>query len=175
MEGDSGRAEQLRRLFQAHHADSVRLAFWLTADWALAEELVQEAYLRLWRRWSGLRDQQAALAYLRATVVNLARSSLRRRVLERRYGAAATERSVETDPVARIDVGRALAALPAGKRACVVLRYLVGLSVEETAAVLGISTGGVKSQTHKGLRLLERALADHEGPVGGHAREVRGP
>jgi RNA polymerase sigma-70 factor (sigma-E family) len=175
MEDEPGRAAQLRRLFQAHHADSVRLAFWLTADWAVAEELVQEAYVRLWRRWSTLRDQRAALAYLRATVVNLARSSLRRRVLERRHRAALTEHRVEADPVARVDVARALAALPAGKRACVVLRHLVGLSVEETAAVLGISTGSVKSQTHKGLRLLERALADYPDPVGGHAQEVREP
>jgi RNA polymerase sigma factor (sigma-70 family) len=60
----------------------------------------------------------------------------------------------------RLDVARALAALPARKRACVVLRHLVDLSVEETAAVLGISTGSVKSQTHKGLQLLEAALAE---------------
>jgi DNA-directed RNA polymerase specialized sigma24 family protein len=77
------------------------------------------------------------------------------------------------DLVAQLDVARALAALPAGKRACVVLRHLVDLSVEETAAVLGISPGSVKSQAHKGLRLLEGALSGHDDRAGRHAQEVK--
>jgi DNA-directed RNA polymerase specialized sigma24 family protein len=57
----------------------------------------------------------------------------------------------------------------------VVLRHLVDLSAEETAAVLGISTGSVKSQTHRALRLLEATLSDHDHPLNHRAQEVRGP
>jgi RNA polymerase sigma-70 factor (sigma-E family) len=166
------RDEALSHLFEAHYADMVRLAFYLTGSWAVAEELAQEAFMRLWRRWGGLRDRHAALGYLRTTVVNLSRSSLRRRLLELRHQRSIGEEGYDADPVARLDVARALAGLPARKRACVVLRHLVDLSVEETAAVLGISIGSVKSQTHKGLRLLEAALSDRDDRAGAHAQEV---
>ena len=168
-----GRDEALSRLFEAHYADMVRLAFYLTGSWAVGEELGQEAFVRLWRRWGGLRDRHAALGYLRVTVVNLSRSALRRRLLELRHRRSVGEEGYDTDPAARLDIAGALAALPAGKRACVVLRHLVDLSVEETAGVLGISAGSVKSQTHKGLRLLEAALSEGEERAGEHAQEVK--
>jgi RNA polymerase sigma-70 factor (sigma-E family) len=173
MDVRPGRDEALSHLFEAHYADTVRLAFYLTGSWTAAEDLAQEAFVRLWRRWGRLRDHHAALGYLRTTVVNLSRSALRRRLLELRHQRSIGEAGHDTDPVARLDVTRALAALPAGKRACVVLRHLVDLSVEETAAVLGISTGSVKSQTHKGLRLLEAALLDHDDRAGQHPQEVK--
>jgi RNA polymerase sigma-70 factor (sigma-E family) len=173
MDVRPGRDEALSRLFEAHYADMVRLAFYLTGSWAVGEELAQEAFVRLWRRWSRLRDRHAALSYLRSTVVNLSRSTVRRRLLELRHQRTIGEAEQhDADPVVGLDVARALAALPARKRACVVLRHLVDLSVEETAAVLGISTGSVKSQTHKGLRLLEAALSDRAGRAGQHAKEV---
>ena len=113
-----GRAEDLSRLFEAHYADMVRLAFYLTGSWAVAEELAQEAFLRLWRRWGGLRDNRAALGYLRATVVNLSHCSLRRRLVELRHQRSIGEEAREPDPTARVDIARALAKLPARKRAC---------------------------------------------------------
>ncbi len=172
MDIRAGRDEALSRLFEAHYADMVRLAFYLTGSWAVAEDLAQEAFVRLWRRWGGLRDRHAALGYLRTTVVNLSRSTVRRRLLELRHQQTIFEERHGAEPVARLDVARALAALPTRKRACVVLRHLVDLSVEETAAVLGISTGSVKSQTHKGLRLLEAALSEGADRPGQHAQEV---
>lgn len=176
MDPEPGRAAALSRLFEAHYADTVRLAFYLTANWAVAEELAQEGFVRLWHRWGRLRDPHAALAYLRMTVVNLSRSSLRRQLLERRHRATVGEEGLEADlvVVVRLDIGRALAALPARKRACVVLRHLVGLSVEETAVTLGISAGSVKSHTHKGLRLLERALEDRADRAGYHQPQGQG-
>jgi RNA polymerase sigma-70 factor (sigma-E family) len=173
--GRPERAEELSRLFEAHYADAVRLGFYLTGSWAVAEELAQEAFPRLWRRWGGLRDPRAALGYLRATVVNLSRSSLRRRLVELRHQRRVDEQAREPDPIARVDIARALAKLPARKRACVVLRHLVDLSVEETAAVLGISAGSVKSQTHRALRLLEAALSDHNHRLAEPTQEVRKP
>ncbi len=173
MDVRPGRDEALSRLFEAHYADTVRLAFYLTGSWTAAEDLAQEAFVRLWRRWGRLRDHHAAVGYLRVTVVNLSRSALRRRLLELRHQQTTGQEGHDTDPIARLDVARALETLPAGKRACVVLRHLVDLSVEETAAVLGISTGSVKSQTHKGLRLLEAALSERDDQTGQPAQEVK--
>jgi RNA polymerase sigma-70 factor (sigma-E family) len=173
--GRPARAEDLSRLFEAHYADVVRIAFYLTGSWAVAEELAQEAFLRLWRRWGALRDHARAAGYLRATVVNLSRSSLRRRLVELRHQRSVGEEAHEPDPIVGLDIARALARLPARKRACVVLRHLADLSVEETAAVLGISTGSVKSQTHKAMRLLEAALSDHDHRLPQPTQEVREP
>jgi DNA-directed RNA polymerase specialized sigma24 family protein len=120
MDVRPGRDEELSRLFEAHYADTVRLAFCLTGSWAVGEDLAQEAFVRLWRRWGRLRDHHAALGYLRVTVVNLSRSALRRRLLELRHQRIIGHEGHDSDPVARLDVARALAGLPAGKRACVV-------------------------------------------------------
>jgi len=153
------RRDALALLYQRHYAELVRLAFSLTSDWGVAEELAQEAFVRAWRSWGNLRDQQAAPAYLRTTVVNLARKVLRRRSRERTFWRGAGEPQA-ADPGTSIDLLRALARLPVRKRACVVLRFYLDLSEAETAAVLGVSVGTVKSQTAKALRRLEQLLAE---------------
>ena len=156
-------AEAVESLFHAHYPRVVYTAFSLVGDWDLAEQLAQEAYLRLWRRWRWISDPQAAPMYLQRTVVNLARETIRRRVVERRVLRA---RELEPaaapapDAAAVAELRRAVATLPMRKRECVVLRYLLGLSEAETADLLGISVGTVKSQTHKGLRQLRERLDD---------------
>jgi len=153
------RREALALLYQHHYAELVRLAFALTNDWALAEDLAQEAFVRVWRSWGNIRDPRSAPAYLRSCVVNLARRSLRRRLQERRaWSSAKDPRSA--DPGESVDLLRALACLPARKRACVVLRFYLDLSEADTAATLGVSVGTVKSQTSKALRRLELLLAE---------------
>jgi RNA polymerase sigma-70 factor (sigma-E family) len=164
--GAADREEAIEEMFFALYPRLARTAFGLVGDWDLAEQLAQEAFLRLWRRWPWLRDPQAAPAYLQRTVVNLARSSIRRLVLERRaLSREALHGSVHPD----VDAGdltsdvalrRAVEMLPYRKRACIVLRYLVGLSEVETADALGVSIGTVKSQTHKALRQLRDALGE---------------
>jgi RNA polymerase sigma-70 factor (sigma-E family) len=146
-------------LYERHYAELVRLAFALTGDWGLAEDLAQEAFVRVWHGWGTIRNPQAAPGYLRTTVVNLARRSLRRRLRERQAGPAPGD-PPPADPGEAIDLLRALARLPAGKRACVVLRFYLDLSEADTAAALGVSVGTVKSQTAKALRRLQRLLAD---------------
>ena len=137
----------------------MRLAYLLTGDNALAEELVQEAFVATWRSWDKLRATEAAYSYLRATLVNLARMSLRRRMLELRHRRGErTEEAVEHDPATGIDLAGLVAGLPMRKRACIVLRYFADLSEEETARLLGVSVGTVKSSTHRALRDLERRL-----------------
>jgi RNA polymerase sigma-70 factor (sigma-E family) len=166
ISSERDRDEAIEALFFALYPGLARTAFGLTGDWNVAEQLVQEAFLRLWRRWPWLRDHQAAPAYLQRTVVNLARSQLRRLVIERRAllakegGERPTDRASGGDPAANLALRSALADLPYRKRACVVLRYLVGLSEAETAAALGITVGTVKSQTHKALRQLRDVLAE---------------
>src|SRR5262249_18063866 len=73
------RHDGLAQLHQRYYPELVRLAFALTGDWSLAEELGQEAFVRAWRNWGTIRRKQSAPAYLRATVINLARTSLRQR------------------------------------------------------------------------------------------------
>jgi RNA polymerase sigma-70 factor (sigma-E family) len=146
-------------LYERHYDELVRLAFALTSDWALAEDLAQEAFARAWRGWGNIRDQQRAPAYLRATVVNLARTSVRRMLRERRGWRERSDPGT-ADLAVSIDLLRALSRLPARKRACVVLRFYVDLSEADTAAALGVSVGTVKSQTAKALQRLRRLLTD---------------
>jgi RNA polymerase sigma-70 factor (sigma-E family) len=156
--------ESVESLFHAHYPRLVYTAFSLVGDWDLAEQLAQEAYLRLWRRWRWISDPQAAPMYLQRTVVNLSRETIRRKVIERRalrIRGADRVAAPRPDPAALIELRRAIAELPSRKRECVVLRFLLGLSEAETAELLGISVGTVKSQTHKGLRVLREHL---DGP-----------
>ena len=155
----ASRRDALALLYQRYYAELVRLAFSLTGDWGTAEELAQETFVRAWRSWGNIRDQQAAPAYLRATLVNLARKALRHRSRERPAWPDVGDPR-PADPGASIDMLRALARLPVRKRACVVLRFYFDLSEAETAAVLGVSVGTVKSQTAKALRRLGQLLAE---------------
>ena len=168
--------ESVESLFHAHYPRLVYTAFSLVGDWDLAEQLAQEAYLRLWRRWRWISDPQAAPMYLQRTVVNLSRETIRRKVIERRaLRTRGPERAAAAgpDPAALVELRRAIAALPVRKRECVVLRFLLGLSEAETAELLGISVGTVKSQTHKGLRLLREHL-DGPGGVGTSGARIKG-
>jgi RNA polymerase sigma-70 factor (sigma-E family) len=162
-----GEAEELRGrddlvavLYHRYRGELVRLAIGLTGDTGLAEEIVQEAFAQLLARWNFLRDRHAAPMYLRQTVVNSARTHWRRRrqreLLAHLFGGQA--HSEGPDVAQQRTLLAALDQLPIGKRSCVLLRYYADLSEAETAQVLGVSTGTVKSQTAKGLRQLQRLL-----------------
>jgi RNA polymerase sigma-70 factor (sigma-E family) len=151
------RDELLRALYEQRHGEAVRLAWALCRDASVAEELAQEAFVRVYLRRHALRDPAAAPAYLRRTVVNLAFGRTRRRGVERRL-VEVDEPYLPPDRDAGLDLLDALAALPERRRACVVLRYYLDLTEADTAAALGISVGTVKSQTHKALAQLRAAL-----------------
>jgi RNA polymerase sigma-70 factor (sigma-E family) len=157
------RARLVEQLFVNRHAEAVRLAWGLTGDAALAQELAQEAFVRVFVHRRRLRDPAAAPAYLRRTVVNLvfshSRSAMRVRRSRQRAGQAERGSSGIEETEDRVDVTAALATLPIRRRACVVLRYYVDLTEAETAEALGISIGTVKSQTHKALAQLRQQLA----------------
>jgi RNA polymerase sigma-70 factor (sigma-E family) len=158
--GDA-RDDVVAGLFAAHATALTKLAYLVVGDRGLAEEIVQEAFLRVWRSRLRIRDVDAAPAYLRRVVVNLSRSRLRRLALERRHARASRDATVD-EPASWLDLRRAVERLPARRRACVVLRYFADLTEAETAAALGVSVGTVKSQTSKALRHLEASLGERE-------------
>src|SRR5580765_3977686 len=121
---DSGR---LSELYRAHSAGAVRLAFLITGDRELAEDLVQDAFVRLAGRLVHLRDPGAFEAYLRRTVVNLSRSHFRRRYVERAYlqrarGEALVTAGAEQPIEVRDEVWAALRLVTPRQRAALVLR-----------------------------------------------------
>lgn len=157
---------EVEALFDAHYAPLCRLARVIVGDADLAEEVVMEAYLRLFTSWRRLRDPERAPAYLQRSVVNLSRTAARRRVVERvalarvhgrretpAYGGRADART-DADPVLR-----AVAALPHRQRAAVALFYFADLAEADVAAALGCSAGTVKSQLAKARASLARTLA----------------
>jgi RNA polymerase sigma-70 factor (sigma-E family) len=140
-------------------------------DWHRAEDLVQTTLTKVYVAWSRIRRDGSVDAYSRKVMVRSAIDDARRAYRQR-------ESVVEElpEPPARysgvedaVDVRRALARLPAGERAVVVLRYWEDLSITETAAALGKSEGTIKSQAAKGLATLRRMLTSDE-PAGAGER-----
>jgi len=158
----AGEDARLAELFAAHYRGLLALAV-LVSDGsrAGAEDLVQEAFARLHGRT--LDDPERALAYLRATVLNLSRSRLRRLRTARRHDCTddAVLPSAEEDALLRADQREVLAALRTlspRQRQALVLRYWNDLSEAEVAAAMHLSKGAVKSHTSRGLAALRRVL-----------------
>jgi RNA polymerase sigma-70 factor (sigma-E family) len=144
-----------------------RTAYLVCGDWQQAEDLVQEALLKLYVAWPRVASSEGVHAYARRTVVNVALDAGRRAKPVNPYGEV-PERPDRHDAVGRSEtralVMAALRELPAGARACVVLRYFDDLPVDETARILGVTPGTVKSQTARGLQLL-KATFERSGIV----------
>lgn len=154
-------------VFNEHHRSAVRLAYLLTSDADQAEDVVSEAFAKVYRRWrkGGIRDVGA---YVRRAVANEANSRLRRRYLERawaqhRSGDDRGVRSVDDHTAELDEVWQAVSRLPERQRTAVVLRYFEDLPEAEVADVLGVSIGTVKSQVSRGLARLEQLLAAPSG------------
>jgi RNA polymerase sigma-70 factor (sigma-E family) len=151
----------LAELYVEHAPDGLRLAFLLTGDRALAEDLVQEAFARLVGRLRHLRDPGALGAYLRRTIVNLSSSHFRRRRVERAYlERIAAAPTVEPNTNDELDeaMHTALLRLPERQRAAIVLRFYEDLSDVQTAAILNCSPGTVRSQVARGMQTLRETL-----------------
>jgi len=150
-------------LYHSHRLAMVRLAILLVDDQASAEDVVQDAFAGLHARWSRLSDPARALAYLRTSVVNGSRSSLRRRRTARRY-VPAHEPPAEPADVDLLlaeeqrELLAAVRALPERQRQVVVLRYWSDLTEAEIADTLGVSRGTVKSTASRALDSLHTRL-----------------
>ena len=152
---------RLAELYVAHAPAASRLAYLLTGDRALAEDLVHEAFVRMFGRFRDLREPEAFPRYLRRTVVNLARSHFRRRRVERSY-LERHPRPAPTELPTADDMWERLQQLNARQRAAIVLRYYEDLSERETAEILGCAVGTVKSLVSRGLQELRVRIAEEE-------------
>lgn len=139
-----------------------RTAYLMLGNAAEAEDLVQTAFARTFASWHRVRSLEAAPAYARTTMMNVAASWFRKKGWRNeRPTATLPETVVEGEDLTdRHLLREALAVLPPRQRAMVVLRYYEDLSVAEVANTLGITTGGVKSQTSAALRRLRAVLGD---------------
>ena len=162
-EPDPQAPRTLADLYREHRMRMVRLAVLLVDDPLTAEDVVQEAFTGLHRHWSGLRDEAAAVAYLRTAVVNGSRSVLRRRRTARDYIPPHQVNARSAESLAMLSaehqaVVDALATLPPRQREVLVLRYYGGLSESEIADATGISRGTVKSTASRAMDTVARAM-----------------
>ncbi|HEY7282950.1 MAG TPA: SigE family RNA polymerase sigma factor [Actinomycetota bacterium] len=164
--GERIEGDVLVELYVRHADRAMRVAYLLTGDRALAEDIVQEAFLRLFGRFLHIRNRAAFDAYLRRTVVNLANSHHRRRRAER---SSLARRSGLRDPEpASRDLGeadamrRALLRLPPRQRTAIVLRFYEDLSEQQTADVMRCAVGTVKSLVSRGRETLRASVRAQE-------------
>jgi RNA polymerase sigma-70 factor (sigma-E family) len=154
-EAETGR---LADLYARHAGEAIRLAYMLTGDRQLAEDLVQDAFVRLAGRLVHLRDPAAFDAYLRRTVVNLTNSYFRRKRLERAYVRRTAAEPLRTtnapDTDRRDELWRDLQRLPARQRTAIVLRIYEDLPEQRVAEIMGCRPGTVRSLLSRGLAEL---------------------
>jgi RNA polymerase sigma-70 factor (sigma-E family) len=155
-------------LYSAHAVSMIRIALIMLGDRATAEDVVQDAFFGLYRRWGNLSDPANALAYVRSAVLNGCRDTLKRQARRDRRDRAAARSwqelpSAETATLIGEDHRRILAGirlLPDRQREALVCRFYLDLSEEETAAAMGISRGTVKSATSRAVAALGRMLKE---------------
>jgi RNA polymerase sigma-70 factor (sigma-E family) len=165
---DSDADGAVEQLYAAHWPSLVRLGFLLLRDLGTAEEVTQDAFVAVHRKWGSLRDPDRALAYLRRAVVNGSRSRQRHlkvvRAHAERQPPPLTSRGADEallEASRREAVLDALAELPRRQREVLSLRYYADLSEAQIAEALGISRGAVKSHASRGAAALRHLLADH--------------
>ena len=153
--------DEFREFVAARSAALLRTAYLLAGDWATAEDLLQTALTKTYLAWKRLGGIEAVEPYARRVLVNTSTSWWRRRwhgerpteVLPERAGVDEIEQQLDRDLL-----WRHLRALPARQRAVLVLRYYEDMSEAQTAAMLDISPGTVKSQASRALATLRRRL-----------------
>lgn len=163
-------AAAVTALYAEHALGLTRLALIMTGDRHTAEDIVQEAFCGLHRRWDKLRDPAKALPYVRSAVLNGCRMEFRRtKAALGPSGHAACEAylppawSAESAALAseeRREVLRALLRLPARQREALLLRFYLDLSEADTASAMGISRGTAKSTVARGLSALRNVLGE---------------
>lgn len=160
--------ELVVELFRTEGRSLVRLARLFVDDRDAAEDVVQEAFLRLARHAGRIDAIDRAPAYLRSIVLNLARDHNRRGMVSLRHHATrGREIDVEADAADQLvrseEHGRVLAAvrrLPARQRDCIALRYFEEMSIDQIAATLGISVNSVKTHLQRAMASLDRTLVE---------------
>lgn len=149
----------MEELYAAHSQRAGRLAYFLVGDRELAQDLVQEAFLKVFARWGNLRASQSFGAYLNRTIVNLAHKTHRRRGVERRYlekqpnlETVVPQRDYETVD----ELWRQLQLLPQRQRTAIVLRYYEDLTDHQAAEAMGCSQAAIASLVQRALGTLRK-------------------
>lgn len=156
----------------AEYPQLVRALSLYVGEAAVAEELAQEALLRVCRHWSRVAELESPGGWAWRVAVNLANSHFRRRRAARRaHQRLGSDEQSHRDPDggSAVAVRRAVASLPERQRMALVLRHVVDLSAPDTAARMGISHDAVRSLTKRATATLRAQLSDRT-PLG--SREV---
>jgi RNA polymerase sigma-70 factor (sigma-E family) len=166
-----GRSE-LAALYERDYPRLVRFAFLLVGDGRDAEEVVQDAYVSVFKSWRRIEDQEKAGAYVMKSVVNGCRSRLRRRRLESLPlpldGAGIGRHLPASSVLTRHDVLALIATLPLRQREVVFLRYYLDRSEEQIARAMGVTRGAVKTHGSRAvgrLRLMLEGLECGKPPT----------
>jgi RNA polymerase sigma-70 factor (sigma-E family) len=161
-------AAAITELYREHALGLTRLALVLVRDRQAAEDIVQDAFCGLHRRWHQLRDADNALPYVRSAVLNGCRSKFRRDkaagpgrgAYEQHSPPACSAESAVMADAERREVLAALLRLPTRQREALVLRYYLELSEADTASAMRVSRGTVKSTMARGLAALRQLLGE---------------
>ncbi len=158
-----------RSFVEARSSALLRLAYLLVGDRQEAEDITQSTLVEVVARWDRIRRRDVPEVYARQVMVNLATRSWRRRALHlrslARLGPPPPSADHAAPTVLAHDLQTALRTLPPRMRAVIVLRYYEDLTEAQTARVLGVSAGTVKSQANRALRQLRVRLGDTYEPA----------
>lgn len=159
--------DQILATYEHHHRDLVRFASLVAPEPGMAEDLVHEAFIKLYSAWRRIDDPSRVGGYLRSTVLNLARGRARHLGVIRRNrpaphpdAASAESRAIVNDD--RDRVVAALRRLSDRQRACLVLRHYEDRTESEIAEILDISIGSVRTHVHRGMKTLTTILDEKE-------------
>jgi RNA polymerase sigma-70 factor (ECF subfamily) len=149
--------------FEAHHQRLFRALWLMTRNRDEAEEVVQDAFLRVWQRWDRVGNGSDPAGYLYRTAMNLWRSRLRRAAVAMRNVVHQIQREDEMAAVDQQDaVIRALAPLPQRQRAAVILLDVLDLSSERAGAALGIEPVTVRVLAARARATLAKEIGDRD-------------
>ncbi len=168
---EMSRQARFEAFVAAHRTRAVNLAWRLTGDRATAEDVAQKAFVKAWRGLDGFRDEAKLSTWFHSILVREARGHLRWWGVRKKLGLLTDDGATPVLPVEpaqsdeglRRRIGAAMETLSAGQREAFVCIHLQGLSVQETAEVLGRAPGTIKSHLHRALSKLRTELGDlHE-------------
>src|SRR3984957_7635678 len=166
-EAGADAAQAVTDLYETHAVGLIRLAVVMLGERTAAEDVVQEAFCGLYRRWDQLADPAKALSYVRAATLNGCRSELRQRIRAQRRAIPAPDAADAASAEYAALLGEehqqvldALRRLPDRQREALVLRFYLDQTEPEIAESMGVSTGTVKSTTSRGLAALGRLIQE---------------
>lgn len=162
-EGPADTPISFEELFHREGTRLFRALCMLTGDRSEAEDLAQDAFVRVWSTWDRVGAMDDPTGYLYRTAMNGARSRYRRSLLALKRQLRPTEHRDELSMADdRVELARNLARLTSKQRAAIVLLDILGLSSEEAGAVLGMSSGTVRTQASRGRAELRRRSGDED-------------